>query len=352
MSNQATLWDTPNATSSRESASGATLSGKPIGPTIDPSGPEAAPAHPSLKRAKARGLMMIVTSGLSGIPSSASAALQSSLESNLMRQLDLAGSTLFVETWKRRTTPLRRRYWEHTASAHPTGDSGCTSVQTPKCPSGGGQPERHTVGGGLRKLEDQVLLATVPTPTAGTPAQNGNSAAGNNDYSRRVVQLASITTPSATDGGRGGTMTEAMSGQSLTQKASLATVATPRSEDSQCAGAHRGSPDTLHSQANLASISTPSARDWKDTSGMSESGVDPDGSTRSRLDQLPRQAQLADSGPTATGGTGAMASTGQLDPAYSRWLQGLPPVFCDCAVMATASLPRVRRSSSKPTSTP
>ena len=35
---------------------------------------------------------------------------------------------------------------------------------------------------------------------------------------------------------------------------------------------------------------------------------------RSRLDQLPRQAQLADSGLTATGGTGATRSTGQLGP--------------------------------------
>jgi hypothetical protein len=105
-------------------------------------------------------------------------------------------------------------------------------------------------------------------------------------------------------------------------------------------------PDTLHSHANLASISTPSAKDWKDTSGMSESGVDPDGSTRTRLDQLPRQAQLAASGPTATGGTGATASTGQLDPAYSRWLMGVPPEWDGFACTATRSVSQRRRSSS------
>ena len=38
---------------------------------------------------------------------------------------------------------------------------------------------------------------------------------------------------------------------------------------------------------------TASARDWKDTAGMSTTGTDPDGKTRTRLDQLPRQATLA-----------------------------------------------------------
>src|SRR4051812_5719857 len=45
--------------------------------------------------------------------------------------------------------------------------------------------------------------------------------------------------------------------------------------------------------AQLASWSTPSARDWKDSPGMATTGTNPDGSMRSRLDQLPRQAQLA-----------------------------------------------------------
>jgi hypothetical protein len=34
---------------------------------------------------------------------------------------------------------------------------------------------------------------------------------------------------------------------------------------------------------------TPSARDWKDSPGMATTGTNPDGSTRLRLDQLPRQ---------------------------------------------------------------
>jgi hypothetical protein len=83
---------------------------------------------------------------------------------------------------------------------------------------------------------------------------------------------------------------------------------------------------------------------------MSESGVDPDGSIRSRLDQLPRQAQLADSGLTATGGTVATGSIGQLDPAYSRWLMAAPPEWDGFVYTATASLSQRRRRSSAHTS--
>jgi hypothetical protein len=38
---------------------------------------------------------------------------------------------------------------------------------------------------------------------------------------------------------------------------------------------------------------TPSSRDWKDTPGMATTGTNPDGSERTRLDQLPRVANLA-----------------------------------------------------------
>ena len=50
---------------------------------------------------------------------------------------------------------------------------------------------------------------------------------------------------------------------------------------------------TLAGVTALSGWPTASARDWKDTAGMATTGVNPDGSERTRLDQLPRTAQLS-----------------------------------------------------------
>ena len=56
----------------------------------------------------------------------------------------------------------------------------------------------------------------------------------------------------------------------------------------------RGVADTLTAVAvHLAGWPTASARDWKDSEGMATTGTNPDGTERTRLDQLPRVATLA-----------------------------------------------------------
>lgn len=83
---------------------------------------------------------------------------------------------------------------------------------------------------------------------------------------------------------------------------------------------------TLGQAVTLASWPTASARDWKDTSGMSTTGTNPDGSQRTRLDQLPRVAGLA-----ATGSPAATEKPGQLNPAFSLYLMGYSRSWLECA---------------------
>lgn len=341
---------TRNAISSPASAAGASRSTSPDGPTTAPSGPGAAPANLSARQAQEAGLLTSGTYGRTGTISFESAALQRSLASRLQARTASVGSTLYKLTWKERTTPAGRPIPALRASARRISAKGNGSVPT---------------------------ICDLPQ--------------------------VGYNTPRATDGKNGGPN---QAGGALSHDASLASWATPNASNGSGGGQEKRflNPERsneLNDQVMLAGWSTASARDWKDTPGMSMMATNPDGSERTRADQLPRQAVLAgwptsstmDSGNTGnawekrrervkndlgngngfglilpmasqlatpcrltvhgemlTGSSAEMTSGGQLNPEHSRWLMGYPAVWGSCGATAMQSIRGRRKSSSKRTS--
>lgn len=126
-----TLTATHNVTSSRESADGVTPCALPDGLTIDLFGRPLAHASRSVEQGSRKAQATVATSGLLSIGSSQSETLTHSLVSRLQERLASIGSTVYVQTWKRKRTPLGRLFWEHTASAPHTSDSGYTGLRLP-----------------------------------------------------------------------------------------------------------------------------------------------------------------------------------------------------------------------------
>ena len=330
-----------SAISLPESESGATPCVVPAGPMIALSGQEAVLASLSPRQAADRGLLTSGTCGPRSFISLASVALAQSLESRLQVVTDLHGSTLYNLTWKRRVTPARRWIPALRASVRRISDNDCTGWRSPSASDPvGGVMEVRSGCAGRYELRDEAHLAGWPTPRSVEAGHStGNPARAFNRKSRLedMIFLTGWVTPSARDWkDTPGMSTERLDG--------------------------RGRIDQLPRQAAMAGWPTPQAFDANGNgqprplrykgNAPSEAGntrrPDMPGSYRGDLKDYAGMAppcRLTVFGEMLTGSCAEMESGGQLNPVLPRWLMGLPQEWDACAAMVTLSLPRRRKRS-------
>lgn len=284
MSDRPTLQVTPSVISSPASASGPMLYVGPDGRITDPSGQPVAPANLSARQAKALGLMMSGTCGHHSTGSSTSLTLELLLVGRLQAKLLNLGSTLYKLTWKPWVMPSGLLRFRLRGSVRRTSETERTGWVTPTSRDHKDTPGMVAQRDGKERVDQlprQAYLAGWPTATA-------------QDASRGAKDARPWDT-----------------GKPLNQIASLSGWPTPTA---QSPNSLRGKgQDPIKRKAQGHAVNLTDAVNY----------LPPD-----------QPARLTATGEMLTGSYAGMESGGQLSPAHSRWLMGLPKDWDDCAVMA------------------
>jgi hypothetical protein len=196
MSAQMILKDTPSATSSQESVSGATHCEAQAGQMIDLFGRVVVLASPSASLAPVKASPTSATSGQHGSNLLSSADLTLSLANKLKAQLNTDGSILFKMTWKEKAISSGLPVFLLRGSVRRTSDTDCTSWRSPQKSDGeGGVMEIRPGTAGKYKLRDEAHLASWPTPLRADGRGSAGTAKHKNSELPNAVRLVSGEPP-------------------------------------------------------------------------------------------------------------------------------------------------------------
>ena len=302
-----------------------------------------------------------------------SESLQSALEANL----NGPGSMIYQTVWKPHTTPLGRQIYRLRASARRTSDNEPSlersgwptpTLGSPNSLRGHGQePSIRKAGGHSVNLQDMVRLSGWTTPQAHDPSPRGsgqklkhgtkhgcadlNADAVLSGWATPVGQQANGTPDAFLERKRKSMANGSQSmGVCLSdlnmQVQAWAGWNTPRATDGSNGGPNQAG-GALTPDAALSGWPTPTSRDHKDGKECPNVPLNALLGRVAWLTANPQAARITADGTMLTGCSAGMESGGQLNPAFSGWLQGFPEAWCHAAISCQLPAP-LRKAPKKP----